>query len=1101
MRIHIRAALAVLTMGVSTLGLSSAVASAQDVFINEFHYDNDGIDTGEAIEVAGVPGTDLTGWSLVLYNGSTGAVYDTAALSGVLPQSCTEPEIGVTVASFPTNGIQNGSPDGIALVSPLGGVVQFLSYEGTFVAVGGPANGLLSTDIGVSEPSATPIGDSLQLGATGWAAGLSTFGQCNPDQVEPPELTPVFINEFHYDNGGIDTGEAIEVAGVPGTEVTGWSLVLYSGATGAVYDTAAPSGVFPQSCTEPEVGVAVVSFPTNGIQNGSPDGIALVSPLGEVVQFLSYEGTFVAVGGPANGQLSTDIGVSESSATPIGDSLQLGTTGWAAGLSTFGQCNPDQVPTGTDPGDPDPVEAFVHEIQGSGPEVTDTTTIFQVEAIVVGDFQQSDQLRGFFIQEEDADVDSDPLTSEGIFVSCSDCPVDVNVRDRVIVTGLASDGFDMSQLTATDPTSVQVTAVSQPLPTPSTIGLPLAISAGDLGGAEQGINAFYEAFEGMLVQFVDPLTVDEYFQLSRFGQLVLSEGSRPRQFTDTQTPSEGGFTQHQIDLAARRVILDDDNNDRDSALFNGTPVFHPQPGYSIDNFVRGGDVIGNLTGVLHWSSAGVGGTEAWRVRPVVEAFSYDFDRSSPRSEAPADVGGSLKVASFNVLNFFTTIDDGTSICGPTGGLGCRGASSEAELQRQTDKLASALCDIDADIVGLVELENNDTASLEALVAAVSSAGCGDYMFVDTGATGTDAIKVGLIYKLSAVDAIGLTAVLDDASFTDPASTGQQKNRPAVAQTFAELSSGQLLTVVVNHLKSKGSGCGPGDDSPETGVGSCNLTRTLAAEVQVDWLAADPTDTGSENILIIGDLNAYRKEAPIAAFQAGGYVDLADLFLGPDAYSFLFDGQLGTLDYALASEALTPKVTGVTAWHINADEANLLDYNDTVRDPSEASFEPKPSALPLFEPNEYRSSDHDPLVIGLDLGPGVPRCNGLDATIYVDENGTIVGGPKSGAVYRGVLGATQGNDVIVASNGRDFIFSGGGNDTICAGGGNDFVLAGGGHDYVEGEEGNDTLFGGFGNDALLGGLGDDLLIGGPGSDFVDGGEDHDFCAFAFAVNCE
>lgn len=151
MRIHIRAAFAVLTMGVSTLGLSAAVASAQDVFINEFHYDNDGIDTGEAIEVAGAPGTDLTGWSLVLYSGATGAVYDTVALSGVLAQSCTEPEIGVAVVSFPTNGIQNGSPDGIALVSPSGGVVQFLSYEGTFVAVGGPANGLLSADIGVSE--------------------------------------------------------------------------------------------------------------------------------------------------------------------------------------------------------------------------------------------------------------------------------------------------------------------------------------------------------------------------------------------------------------------------------------------------------------------------------------------------------------------------------------------------------------------------------------------------------------------------------------------------------------------------------------------------------------------------------------------------------------------------------------------------------------------------------------------------------------------------------------------------------------------------------------------------------------------------------------
>jgi hypothetical protein len=118
------------------------------VFINEIHYDNTGIDAGEAIEIAGPAGTDLTGWSLVLYNGSGGAVYDTDPLSGVIADQADG--YGTVSLSYPSNGIQNGAPDGIALVDAASAVVQLLSYEGTFVAVGGPADGLSSTDIGVS---------------------------------------------------------------------------------------------------------------------------------------------------------------------------------------------------------------------------------------------------------------------------------------------------------------------------------------------------------------------------------------------------------------------------------------------------------------------------------------------------------------------------------------------------------------------------------------------------------------------------------------------------------------------------------------------------------------------------------------------------------------------------------------------------------------------------------------------------------------------------------------------------------------------------------------------------------------------------------------
>ena len=157
----------VLSLAVS-LWPSSPVQALTSVFINEIHYDNTGFDTGEAIEIAGPAGTDLTTWSIIRYNGANGLLYTSptgpGALSGVIPD--LQNGMGVVSFSYPQDGLQNGSPDGIALVHGTT-VVQFLSYEGSFVAANGAASGLSSTDIGVSEPSTSPVGDSLQLAGTG----------------------------------------------------------------------------------------------------------------------------------------------------------------------------------------------------------------------------------------------------------------------------------------------------------------------------------------------------------------------------------------------------------------------------------------------------------------------------------------------------------------------------------------------------------------------------------------------------------------------------------------------------------------------------------------------------------------------------------------------------------------------------------------------------------------------------------------------------------------------------------------------------------------------------------------------------------------------
>jgi hypothetical protein len=376
---------------------------------------------------------------------------------------------------------------------------------------------------------------------------------------------------------------------------------------------------------------------------------------------------------------------------------------------------------------------------------------------------------------------------------------------------------------------------------------------------------------------------------------------------------------------------------------------------------------------LEWSFS------AWRVRPVEPAFTYDFTSDNERPSEPEDVGGSLKVASFNVLNYFSTIDttasNSTGTCGPTGTADCRGADSVAELDRQRAKTAVAICAIDADIGGLMEIENNGPEAINDLLNGSGGVNdnCGPYDFIDTGVVGTDVIIQAFIYKPASVTPVGDHAILD--SSVDPR-FNDDLNRPAIAQTFQDNTTGGVFTVVVNHLKSKGSSCASfGDPDLLDGQGNCNVTRMNAAAAMVDWLATDPTGSGDEDFLIMGDLNSYRNEDPIDTIEAGAddtagtaddYTDLLDTVIGPSAYSFVFDGQLGYLDTGLVSSGLFDEVTGATEWHINADEIPVFDYNDGNRDPGESSFERESTTLPIYEPNQYRSSDHDPVVIGLDV---------------------------------------------------------------------------------------------------------------------------------------
>jgi uncharacterized protein len=237
-----------------------------------------------------------------------------------------------------------------------------------------------------------------------------------------------------------------------------------------------------------------------------------------------------------------------------------------------------------------------------------------------------------------------------------------------------------------------------------------------------------------------------------------------------------------------------------------------------------------------------------------------------------------------------------------------------------------------------------------------------------------------------VSPFGDFAILDtsvDSRFLD------DFNRPVLAQTFVNNSTGGVFTVAVNHLKSKGSDCNAvGDPDLGDGAGNCNLTRLAAAEALVDWLATDPTGSGDEDFLIIGDLNSYDKEDPIDAILEGAddalgtaddYTDLLFNFIGEFAYSYLFDGQLGYLDHALANSALLDEVSGVTVWHINADEADLIDYDTSFKGPNQDA---------IYAPDAYRSSDHDPVIVGLELTTEAEIIELIDDVQKLIDDGTL-----------------------------------------------------------------------------------------------------------------
>nr|WP_205708924.1 ExeM/NucH family extracellular endonuclease [Kineococcus siccus] len=847
--------------------------------------------------------------------------------------------------------------------------------------------------------------------ATTTVAALAAAVTAAPAAGAAPVPARPFVSELHYDNAGTDTGEFVEVQLPAGTSSAGWSIALYNGGNGAAYTTS-PLPVVQAPADAPAV--TVVTYPANGIQNGSPDGVALLDPAGAVVEFLSYEGTVTATDAAVG--TSTDIGVAEAGTEEAGQSLSRTVTAagdlvWAGpAAATPGRVNA-AAPTAPPPAAVCTAAAIaVGAVQGDGPATPLAGTEVVVRGTVVGD---TAALGGFYLQDGG---DGSTATSDGVFV-VSAAPVDLG--DTVAVRGTAEEGFAQTQVRASG-VEVCTDGGAADLPAPATLPLPS-------GDAER------ERVEGMLVRPGATLSVSEVFALTSFGELTLSSGGVLVQPTEAARPGPGAQAVA-AENTRRRIVLDDASGARRSVtdrpyLAPGAPV-------------RVGDELTFTAPVVLGF-----GFDRWRLQPADGTADGTFAPQDTRPAAPAAVGGDVRVGAFNVLNYFLTRT----------GTAARGATTDAEFEQQAAKIVSAISATDADVLTLMEIE--DTAStgygdgspdqavadLVRRLNAVPGTRPWAYSPFPAELLGTDrdVIRNAIIYRPSAVQPVGASVGhVDEAAFGNA--------REPLAQTFT--AAGDTFTVVANHFKSKGSGTTATGDNADTGQGAFNGDRVRQATSLAGFLRELTASSGDPDVISLGDYNAYTAEDPIVALQDAGLTDLGTRF-DAGRYSYVFDALSGSLDHALTTASLTAKVTDATHWNINSVESGAFQYSGDDA---------------LYAPDPYRASDHDPLLVGLDLEAAPLTCQGEVPTLVGTEGADVLRGGN-------------GRDVVVALGGDDRIETGNGDDLVCAGGGRDVVVAGNGRDTVYGGAGDDRLDGGNGDDRLTGGAGTDALLGGNGND--------------------
>ena len=505
--------------------------------------------------------------------------------------------------------------------------------------------------------------------------------------------------------------------------------------------------------------------------------------------------------------------------------------------------------------------------------------------------------------------------------------------------------FPVVALTVFDGSGVSgtgtVNSTSAPVETAQVAAVQENVISGDFDSVD------WKSLIGQRLTITGEMVIVDTHNLARYGQVKVARDrlyvptSRvdPNDADANENSFEGGGNIAKVVKAKKfndnaTIVLDDGSAKQN--IF--PPALFPELGKTLPS-VRLGSTIQGVSGKLIKAGSNLllipDGPLRWT--------------PAKRPERP-DVGDAdITVASFNVLNYFTTIDNGRNQA--------RGADTELELQRQEAKLVSAILALNADVIGLMEIENNLKAEKRLIDALNEKAGrqvfvgCGLPADFRNAPGGQDAIRVGMIYRADRVKPVGGVSMISDEAFF--------KARTPIVQAFRSKKGGKPFTVIVNHFKSKGSAkkADAANKNKGDGQGAYNAARRAQSLAVCKFIDRMTQADLSFRALVIGDLNAYEQEDPIDAMRAKGLVDLHERFKPANAtekadYSYVYHGQCGSLDHAMATGSMIADVTGLATWHINADEPRSMDYNQ--------EYNPKP----LYQPDPFRSSDHDPVLIGI-----------------------------------------------------------------------------------------------------------------------------------------
>ncbi|MBB5633325.1 5'-nucleotidase [Cryobacterium mesophilum] len=798
--------------------------------------------------------------------------------------------------------------------------------------------------------------------------------------------TGVVINELYLNGGSSGAtylNKFVELYNPTGADIalTGMSL-QYRSASGTASPTSvvALTGVIPSHKTYLVSGGSNAS---NGAALPTPDLVApsmnMSGSGGQV--FLSSQTTALTPGtgnmvGVAGIVDMVGYGTANSYETSAASAASVTTSiNRAGGVDTdinsadFSTAAPTPTASGYVP--PAPVDLgfkTIEEIQGTGdasPFAGDDT--LSTKGIVTAAYQTGG-FNGFYIQTPGTGgaIDmTNHTASDGLFVYSAGTGAvgDVEVGDFVEIHGSISEYYGLTQITPTDSSSVTVLTDTVAPVTPATIGW-------------QTSETKRESLEGMLLAPQGSYTVSDTYSTNQYGEILLASGTSPLlQPTEVAAP---GVAAYAAALAANKnisVTLDDGATTNFLSSANqGIPL----PWVSNDHPVRVGEAV-TFTSPMIFDFR----NSAWKLQPTQQLTVANAATVQPatfadnRTAAPEDVGGEVKLATFNVLNYFTTLGEDVAGCTPyndrdgnpitvkscTTDNGPRGAWDAANLQRQQDKIVAAITALGADVVGLEEIEASTSvagggtdrdAALKSLVAALNAkAGSDVWSPVLSPATvpaTEDVIRTAFIYRNATVEPVGASTILIGSAAFDNA-------RDPLAQAFKAKGApdADKFLAIVNHFKSKGSaGPLPGDEDINDGQGASNASRVAQAHALVDFADAMSTSADTDRVFLMGDFNSYTMEDPIAVLTDAGYIDQGSK---TGEYTYSYGGSVGSLDHVFANTAADKTVNDVDIWNINSPESVALEY-------SRYNY----NTTNFYRADMYRASDHDPLILGLNLTP-------------------------------------------------------------------------------------------------------------------------------------